>query len=97
MDNEINELLKEGHIGKVDKIQDDVFIQQTVITVKKDKSVEIALVARALNQSIAKDNYQMPNSKNLIDMIAEKLDKEEGEGLVFGCRHDIRVRTNPIT
>ena len=28
VDNEINRLLKEGHIEKVDKIQDDVFIQR---------------------------------------------------------------------
>ena len=55
VDKEIEKLLKEGHIEKVDKIQDDVFIQPTVITVKKDKSVKIALDARALNQSIAKN------------------------------------------
>ena len=41
--------------------------------------MKIALDARALNKSIAKDKYQMPNSENLIDMISEKLDKEEGE------------------
>ena len=79
VDDEIEKLLKEGHIEKVDKIQDDVFIQPTVITVKKDKSVKIALDARALNQSIAKDKYQMPNLDNLIDMIAEKLDEKSGE------------------
>ena len=79
VDKETEKLLKEGHIEKVDKIQDDVFIQPTVITVQKDKSVKIALDARALNQSIAKDKYQMPNLDNLIDMIAEKLDKKEGE------------------
>ena len=79
VDNEINKLLKERHIEKVDKFQDDVFIQPTVITVKKDKSVKIALDARALNQSIAKDKYQMPNLENLNDMIAEKLNQEEGE------------------
>ena len=71
--------MKEGHIERVEKIQDDVFIQPTVITVKKDKSVEIALDARALNESIAKDKYQMPNLENLIDMIAEKLDEEKRE------------------
>ena len=77
VDEEINKLLKEGHIEKVDKIQDDVFIQPTVITVKKDKSVKIALDARALNQSKANDKYQMPNLEILIDMIAEKIDKGE--------------------
>ena len=79
IDKKIEKLLKEGHIEKVDKIQDDVFIQPTVIAVKKDKSVNIAPDARALNQSIAKDKYQMPNLNNLIDVIAEKLDQKEGE------------------
>ena len=78
VDNEIGKLLKEGHFEKVDEIQDDVFIQPTVITVKKDKSVKIASDATALNQSIAKDKYQMPNLDSLNDMIAEKLDKKEG-------------------
>ena len=48
----IKRLLKEGHIGKINQIKDDVFIQPTVITVKKDRSVKIALDARALNQAI---------------------------------------------
>ena len=61
VDKESEKLLKEGHIEKVDKIQDNVYFQPTVITVRKDKSVKIALDARALNQSIAKDKYQMPN------------------------------------
>ena len=79
VDKEIEKLLKDGHIERIEKIQDDVFIQPTVITVKKDKSVKIALDARSLNQSIAKDKYQMPNLDNLIDMIAEELEKNEGE------------------
>ena len=37
VDKEIEKLLKDGHIEKVVKIQDDVFTQLTVITVKKDK------------------------------------------------------------
>ena len=41
--------------------------------------MKVALDARALNQSIAKDKYQLPNLDSLIDMIAEKLDEKEGE------------------
>ena len=78
VDKEIEKLMKEGQIEKVDKIQDDVFIQPTVITVKKGKSVKIALNAKALNQPIAEDKYQMPNLDDIID-IAEKLDEKEGE------------------
>ena len=79
VDKEIKQLLEQGQIEKVDTIKDDVFIQPVVITVKKDRSVKIALDARALNNSIANDKYQMPNLENLMDMIAEKIDGKEGE------------------
>ena len=49
VDEEIDKLLKEGHIEKVDKIQDDVLFSQ-LKTVKKDKSMKIPLDAKALNQ-----------------------------------------------
>ena len=35
LDKEIEKLLTEGHIERVEKIQDDVFIQPTVIISKK--------------------------------------------------------------
>ena len=97
VDKEIEKLLKDSQIEKIDTIQDDVFIQLTVITIKKDKSVEIALDARALNKSIAKDKYQMPNWNNLIIMIPEELEKKRGGGMVLVCRYDLRIRTNPST
>ena len=50
-----------GYIEKVNEIKDDVFIQPTVITVKKDKSIKLALDARIMNENIKKDKYQMPN------------------------------------
>ena len=74
LDAKVNRSLKEGHIEKIDETKDDVFIQPTVITVKKDRSVKIALDARALNQEIDKDKNQMPNLDSLPDMVAEKLD-----------------------
>ena len=46
---------------------------------KQDKSLKIALDARALNESIAKDKHQMPDLENLIDMIAEAIEKSQGE------------------
>ena len=76
---EMKRLLKEGHIEKINESKADVFIQPTISTVKKDRSVKIALDARALNQAIDKDNYQMPNLDILLDMVAEKLDTEDGE------------------
>ena len=79
VDEEIKRLLKEGHTEKIDEIKDGVFIQPTVVTVKKDRSVKIALDARAPNKTIDKNKNQIPNLDNLLDMVAEKLDTEEGE------------------
>ena len=53
-----------------------------VITVKEDKSVKIALDARAINNEIVKDKYQMPNLEHLVDLVVEQLDnKEQGKAL----------------
>ena len=79
VDSEIKRLLKEGLFERVDEIKDDVFIQPTVITLKKDRSVKIALNARALNKAIDKDKFQMPNLDNLMEMIGERLDNSNGE------------------
>ena len=46
---EVDRLLEESHIEKVNEVTDKQVIQPVVITVKKDKSVKIALDARALN------------------------------------------------
>ena len=78
---EINRLLQEGHIVKVQDIKEDVFLQPTVIMVKKDRSVKIALDARELNKNVGKDKYPMPNLDNLMDMIAEHV--EQGPGKTF--------------
>ena len=78
VDKETDKLLKAEQNEKIDIIQDDVFIQSKVLTVKRDKSVKIVLDARALDHSIAKDKYQMPNLDNLVDMIAEKLVEKRG-------------------
>ena len=66
-------------IQKRNTIKEDVFIQPVVITVKKDRSVKIALDARALNNSIAKERYQMTNLDSLMDMTAENIDRKEGQ------------------
>ena len=49
---EIDKLLKEGHIRRVETLSDEVFIQLVVMTVKKDKTDKIALDARSMMPSI---------------------------------------------
>ena len=72
-------LLLEKHTEKVRRVNKKMFIQLTVIIVKKDKKVKIALDARQPNEEIVKDEYQVPNIDHLIDLVEEKLEKPKGE------------------
>ena len=69
---EVNRLLHEGHIVKVDEIKEDVHLQPTVITVKKDRSVETALDGE-IKENVLKNNYQMRNFDNIMAMIAQNV------------------------
>ena len=73
---EIERLSIEVYIEKVTEVTDKEFIQPVVITVKRDKIVKIAIDARALNNELNKDKYQMPNLEHLVDMVAEQLDNK---------------------
>ena len=76
---EVSRLIQEGHIVRVQELKEDIFLQPTVITVKKDRSVKIALDARELNKNVVKEKYPMPNLDNLMDMIAEHVEQGPGE------------------
>ena len=62
------------------EINEDCFVSPAVITVKKDKSIKIALDSRKLNGATIKRKAQMPNMEELISRISRKKSEEkEGE------------------
>ena len=69
---EKNKLIKQGHVEKANNIDENCFVSPTVITVKKDKSVKIALDSRKLNEITIKRKAQMPNMEELISRISRK-------------------------
>ena len=74
---EINRMIKKGKIEKVKVIKEDVFIHPTVITVKKDRSVKIAIDTRKMNDTMEIETKQLPDVEKSIDLIMKKLEKEE--------------------
>ena len=66
---ELKKLLDEKHIIKLNSCSDKNFISPIVITVKRDKTVKLALDSKILNKSIHKNKYQMPNIDNFTDTI----------------------------
>ena len=65
VEKEIKKLIDSGHIEKLEEVPEDTFISPAVITVKKDKSVKIALDSRKLNECCIKRRPNMPNMEDL--------------------------------
>ena len=58
---EINKLMKKGHNEKANNIDENCFVSPAVITVKKEKSVKIALDSQNFNEITIKTKAQMLN------------------------------------
>ena len=81
---ELKRLREQGHIEKLQECSDKNFISTIVITVKKDKSVKLALDLKILNKAIHKNKYQMPNKDSLIDSISQHINySNHGEMFIF--------------
>ena len=65
--------MKQGHIEKANNIDENCFVSPAVITVKKDKSVKIALDSRKLIEITIKGKAKMPNMVELISRISRKI------------------------
>ena len=70
VEKELDKFINDKQIIRLEKCPDDVYISPVVITVKKDKSVKIALDSKKLNKAIHKNKYQMQSMDHLIDAVA---------------------------
>ena len=52
--NKLDRLIKSGHLERLETIGDDCFVSPVIITVKKDKTVKLALDARKRNDNCVK-------------------------------------------
>ena len=73
VEKELNKLIEDKQIIKLDKCSEEYFISPVLITVKHDKSIEIALDSNKLNDVIHKNKYQMQSIDHLMDTIACKI------------------------
>ena len=76
---ELEKLIEKGHLEKADKTTENCFVSPAVITIKKDKSVKIALDSRKLNESCIKRKAKMSNMEELISQISAKITQNNGE------------------
>ena len=77
MEIEHDRIIKSGHLKRLETIDQACFLSLVVLTVKKDKTVKIALDARKLNQSCVKTIPHKPNMVQLLNQISTKLSRND--------------------
>ena len=92
--NELDRLVKSGHLERLETIEEDCFVSPVVITVKKDKTVKVALVARKLNESCVKKGRTCQTWKTTKPNIHRTIKKRPQPNMDFRGRSRFCLRTN---
>ena len=90
VEEELRRLQNIGHITKLEKCSDEFYISPIVITVKKDKSIKLAMDSKTINKAIHKNKYQMHNIECLMDNIAQSITQSYNEGQILFSTIDLR-------
>ena len=77
MEIELDRIIKSGHLERLETIEQACFVSLVVITVKKNKTIIIALDARKLNESCVKKGPHMPNMVELLNQISTELSRND--------------------
>ena len=62
VEEELKRLQNNGHITKSEKCSDEIYISPIVITVKRDKSIKLAMDSKTINKAIHKTNIKCTTS-----------------------------------
>ena len=95
MEGELNKLIDQRHIiklNKLNKCSDKQFISPIVITVKKDQTVKLALDSKKINKFIHKNKYQMPNFDLLLDKTAQVTKSDKTKPTLLSTPHTLKSR-----
>ena len=97
VENELKKLIDDKQIIKLEKCSDELFISPVVITVKKDKSVKIALDSKKLNDAIHKNKYQIQSIDHLMDSVAVYIsERKNKQGKYFFSKIDLKYAYSQI-
>ena len=96
VEKELNKLMDQKHIIKLDKCSDRQLISPIVITVRKDQMVKLALDSKKINKFIHKNKYQMPNIDLLLDNSTGSSIKQQSTNSILNTGLALHVLTNPV-
>ena len=95
VEGELNKLIDQKHIIKLDKCSDRQFISPIVITAKKVQTVRFALDSKKISKLIHMNKYQMPNIDLPLDNIAQ-VDKSDKTKQTLFSKLDLRYAYSQI-
>ena len=90
VNSELKKLFDKKHIIKLNSCSDKNFISPIVITVKRDKTVKLALDSKKLDIYFHKIKYQTPNFDYLIDTIQQILDTTASQETAYFSTLDLK-------
>ena len=94
---ELDKLIQDKQIAKLEKCPDDLFVSPVVITVKKDKSVKIALDSKKINKATHKNKYQMQSIDHLVDAVALYItQRKKSPGTFWFSKKDLKYAYRQI-
>ena len=97
VEQELEKLIEDKQIIRLENCSDEYFIIPVVITVKKDKSIKIALDSKELNNAIHKNKYQMQSIDHLIDAVANYISERSTEqGTLYVSKIDLKYAYSQI-
>ena len=98
VEQELEKLIEDKQIIRLEKCSDEYFISPVVITVKKDKSIKIALDSKELKDAIHKNKYQMQSIDHLIDAVANYISEWSTEqGTLHFSKIDLKYAYSHIS
>ena len=65
--------MSEGSVGRHEQMENDIFIQITVIILKKDEMLKVETCPETSKQNIVKIEYQLHNSVKSMTLKVERL------------------------
>ena len=92
---ETKKLLDEKDIIKLSSCPDKYFISPIVVTVRKDRTIKLALGSKVLNKTIHKNKYQMPKIDTLIESISQQICAPASQNTTyfFHNRFEIQIQS----
>ncbi len=79
LEREIEKLISDRHIGKLEEVGEDIFVSPVVVTRKSEGSVKTTLDSVELNKQIVRKTMQKPILADFLDQISMKISERRGK------------------